>query len=419
MFFYREDEHYVNYIEMEREEQLLAQKHIKPHHVVLELGARYGTVSYFINKNLKNPRNQVSVEPDSRIWEPLERNKKHHNCEFNIVKGFVSRKKLGLDNMDAFEGYGTTSKPDDNSQIPSYSLEEIEDKYDLSFNALVADCEGYLETFLDENPKLYKCLEFVMFERDGPKDCNYEKIERNLKENGFFSVKTPTPLQCVWKKRKNTCFINSCTLENNNISRLNHLLQTLKTNQMYNTLDELYIFNIGNSIKIDLIKENIPNVNEKTKLKLMNLSNNKNLFEIPVLNLIRTYARNDKNENANILYLHTKGVSYDKSLQTVNNWIDYMLYYLVERHEECIELLDTTNASTLGCNKSEKPHLHYSGNFWWTKSSYIKDLNMIIAKEKAVAEWWLLSNKGNHLTLHNSNINHYEQVYPREKYAYA
>ena len=44
---------------------------------------------------------------------------------------------------------------------------------------------------------------------------------------------------------------------------------------------------------------------------------------------------------------------------------------------------------------------------------------MIIAKEKAVAEWWLLSNKGNHLTLHNSNINHYEQVYPREKYAYA
>ncbi len=403
MFFYREDEYYVNHNQMERDEQLLAKKHIRPHHVVLELGARYGTVSYYINKNLKNPKNHVAVEPDSRIWEPLERNKKHHNCEFNIVKGFVSREKLGLDNMDACEGYGTTSKPDDNSQIPSYSLEEIEDKYDLSFNSLVADCEGYLETFLDENPKLYKCLEFIMYERDCATDCDYEKIERNLKENGFFSIKTSAINQYIWKKRKTTCFIDSCTLENNNVTRLNHLLKTLKTNQMYNTLDELYIFNIDNSIKLDLIKENIPDVNEKTNLKLMSLSNNNNLFEIPVLNLIRTYACNHKNENANILYLHTNTVNYDKSLQTVNNFIDYMLYYLVERHMECIELLDTTNASTLGCNKIEKPNLHYIGNFWWTKSSYIKDLNMITAKEKALAEWWLLSNKGNHLTLHNLN----------------
>ena len=65
-------------------------------------------------------------------------------------------------------------------------------------------------------------------------------------------------------------------------------------------------------------------------------------FALPTLIDIATDK--PKNENANILYLHTKGVSYDKSLQTVNNWIDYMLYYLVERHKECIELLDTTNA---------------------------------------------------------------------------
>lgn len=416
MFFYREDQHFVNYMQIEREEQLLAEKHIRPHHVVLELGARYGTVSYFINKNIGNPTNQVSVEPDSRIWNALERNKKLHNCEFNIVKGFVSRKKLGLENMDAYEGYGTNSKPDDNSQIPSYSLEEIESKYDLSFNALVADCEGYLETFLDENPKLLNCLEFVMYERDGQSYCNYDKIERNLKEKGFYCAECVANLQFVWKKRKTTCFINSCTIEPGNINRLQHLLKNLKANGMFSTLSELYIFNIGASIKRSQIEDCLPERDDKTQVKLMNLSNKTNLFEIPVLNLIRTYARNAKNENTNILYLHTKGVSYDKNLQTVNDWINYMLYYLVERSEECNELLNTTNYDTVGCNKSTKPHLHYSGNFWWAKSSHLSKLDMITTNNKADAEWWLLSKSSNHLSLHNSNINHYEQVYPRERY---
>ena len=416
MFFYREDQHFVNYMQIEREEQLLAEKHIQPHHVVLELGARYGTVSYFINKNIRNPKNQVSVEPDSRIWNALERNKKLHNCDFNIVKGFVSRKKLGLENMDAYEGYGTNSKPDDNSQIPSYSLEQIEDKYDLSFNALVADCEGYLETFLDENPKLLDCLEFVMYERDGQSYCNYDKIEANLKEKGFYCAECVANLQYVWKKRKTTCFINSCTLENNNLYRLKHLLETLQSNNMYDFLDELYIFNIGNSINSSVLREILPNDREKTRFKIVNISSDKNLFEIPVLNLIQKYASDSRNSNANILYLHTKGVSYDKSLQTVNDWIDYMLYYLVERHEDCVEILNTTDIKTLGCNKSQSPHLHYSGNFWWSKSSYIKELDVITSNKKADAEWWLLSKNGLHKSLRDSNINHYEQVYPRKLY---
>jgi len=39
------------------------------------------------------------------------------------------------------------------------SLDEIKNKYGLQFNVLVADCEGFLERFFDENPELYNEME--------------------------------------------------------------------------------------------------------------------------------------------------------------------------------------------------------------------------------------------------------------------
>ena len=45
----------------ETDEQRLADKYIKPTDVVLELGARYGTVSCIINKKINDPKNQVQI----------------------------------------------------------------------------------------------------------------------------------------------------------------------------------------------------------------------------------------------------------------------------------------------------------------------------------------------------------------------
>ena len=88
------------------------------------MGARYGTVSCIINKKIKNKLNQISVEPDETVWKPLEMNKIKNNCNFNIIKGFISNKKLGLHQ----NGYGTTFITDEKTKIPSYSLHEIKSK---------------------------------------------------------------------------------------------------------------------------------------------------------------------------------------------------------------------------------------------------------------------------------------------------
>jgi FkbM family methyltransferase len=171
---------------MEKEEQDLAEQYIEENDVVFELGARYGSVSCIINSKLNCKTNQVVVEPDERVWDALERNKKVNNCDFHIVKGFVSNKKLGLTNLNYFYGgYGATFTEQEDSKIPSYTMAEIEEKYNQTYNVLVADCEGFLEIFFEENPKLYDTLRLIIFEADYPKKCNYNKIRETLKEKGF------------------------------------------------------------------------------------------------------------------------------------------------------------------------------------------------------------------------------------------
>jgi len=162
------------------------------------LGARYGTVSCIINKKIKNKLNQISVEPDETVWKPLEMNKIKNNCNFNIIKGFISNKKLGLHQ----NGYGTTFITDEKTKIPSYSLHEIKSKYNIEkFNVLVADCEGFLEVFFDENPTLYNDLRLIIFESDCAEKCNYDKIKQNLFNNNF--IKLIEGAQNVWIKKNN------------------------------------------------------------------------------------------------------------------------------------------------------------------------------------------------------------------------
>jgi FkbM family methyltransferase len=166
-------------------EQSLANEYIKENDIVLELGARYGSVSCIINSKLKNKNNQVVVEPDSRVWEALEKNKKINNCEFNIVKGFISNKKLDLTNLDNYGGYGSTYIENNNSKIPSYTLHEIKSKYNLNFNVLFADCEGFLEQFLNENSDILDNLRLIIFEKDYPDKCDYKKIKIQLQNKKF------------------------------------------------------------------------------------------------------------------------------------------------------------------------------------------------------------------------------------------
>ena len=212
---------------------------------------------------------------------------------------------------------------------------------------------------------------------------------------------------------KKYCFIHSCTFQNNGTKKLDYIVDKINSSGLINVLDNVFIVNIGLPIenKYNKTTNNI----SSNKYILTNYSENPLLYENPTINKMKQFA--EQNPDSYILYLHTKGNSYDSERQSINDWTDMMLYFLVENHKTCINKM-YEQYDTVGCNYSEVHHNHYSGNFWWAKSSYIKTLNLLSEDEpsKMAPEFWLLQNKPNIYTIYSSGVDHYWNLYPRSRY---
>ena len=228
-----------------------------------------------------------------------------------------------------------------------------------------------------------------------------------------------TGLECinhlVYNKQepKKYCFIHSCTFPNKGTEKLDYIIDKINSSGLIELLDNVFIVNIGVPIEN---KYNIEyNSNSSNKYILTNYSNNPLLYENPTINKVRQFA--ELNSDSYILYLHTKGNSYNTEIQTINDWINMMLYFLVDKYKECIDKMDN-KYDTVGCNYQEKPYHHYSGNFWWANSNYIKTLIFLSEEvpDKMAPEFWVLQNSPKMYISHLSNINHYWNTYPEHLY---
>jgi hypothetical protein len=175
--------------------------------------------------------------------------------------------------------------------------------------------------------------------------------------------------------------------------------------------DNVFINNIGEPIQY----------NYGNKFILTNYSENKLLYENPTINKIKKFVDQQTDEQpCYILYLHTKGNSYVEEIQQITDWTNMMLYFLVEKYKTCFDKLDLYDV--VGCNYQLDPSPHFSGNFWWTKSTHINTLELLDEEtpSKPEPEFWLLKNNDNSSVycLHSSGkYNRYTYCYPRERYA--
>lgn len=206
-------------------------------------------------------------------------------------------------------------------------------------------------------------------------------------------------------KPGNFCFIHSCNL-NNNLEILEYLVDYISVNGKTKAFEKIFIINIGIPIENNKFTDD--------NIVIINLSQDPNLFELKTINLISSFSSN--NPNSKILYLHTKGITYNNH-NNVRDWVNLMLYFLVKRCSTSIKELDTYDA--VGCNYNDTAEIgrHFSGNFWWATTNYIKQLPLIKGNNRHSAETWLLSNDScNYKSLHDSNINHYQNSYTKNNY---
>jgi hypothetical protein len=225
--------------------------------------------------------------------------------------------------------------------------------------------------------------------------------QKVLEFYGFF----PTLERII--KPKAICFIHSCNLGTPESAEI--LDRVLNSAKRVKDLDTIMINNIGKPLDIPFY------TSQDNRIRVINFSEDITLFELPTLKLMHDYCKD--NQNTKVLYLHTKGVSYSNKLDGyihLIHWIEMMLYFMCEKSEDCLRALNTHD--TVGCNFSEKPMPHYSGNFWWATSKHLSKLSKGDLMNKMSGEWWLLSNNPNKYIAHNSEINHFQQPYPREVY---
>ena len=179
-------------------------------------------------------------------------------------------------------------------------------------------------------------------------------------------------------------------------------------------MDKIIINNIGISINIEEFKKKYEDKSDK--FDIINHSEDTSEWELPTLRLMHKFS--SESPKTKILYLHTKGIRYDKSEhiknENIKDWIDCMLYFLIQKKERCLELLDDYDAVGINYFRDSKPH--YSGNFGWTTTENIKNLSLSKLDSNSSAETWVLSNTKNFISLHNSLLNHYFSPYKPNEY---
>jgi len=137
-------------------------------------------------------------------------------------------------------------------------------------------------------------------------------------------------------------------------------------------------------------------------------------YERPTLLHMRTNA--DEEENY-YWYVHTKGLRHfgQHNESCIIDWINFLLYWNITQWNLAVKML--SNYDTYGCNSLNK--IHYSGNFWWTKSSHLKNLPTWIDSYYTAPEDYICKKNDKMFNILSSGLEgmgHYNNNYPKNNY---
>ena len=152
------------------------------------------------------------------------------------------------------------------------------------------------------------------------------------------------------------------------------------------------------------------------KFEIVYSSENVEEYEFPTLAFMYDFCK--KNLDAQIFYIHTKGVS-NLGSRPRRDWRRVLEYFIIERFEDCLNELQKVDI--VGINWREGPQRritpHFSGNFWWARASHIAFLpNFLDETVRFNAEFWIGRSYALAAELFNTGVRHHAELYPEERY---
>lgn len=142
---------------------------------------------------------------------------------------------------------------------------------------------------------------------------------------------------------------------------------------LYSAVDNIYCFITGEPKYMEMCMDYIKVIGKKYKI-VETIPNDKTAERFTLLKIKKYIKDGDK-----LLYIHTKGVT-KPDVEAVQYWRQFMEYFLIAKHTNCIADLD--NYDAVGIMWREHPSKHFSGNFWWTTAKYFLKL-----PDKIGPEW--------------------------------
>lgn len=144
-------------------------------------------------------------------------------------------------------------------------------------------------------------------------------------------------------------------------------------------------------------------------------------YEFPTLARAWKTAQ-DSEEPFLCYYLHTKGASLAATSQQkgADAWRRYMEYFSLEKWKDCAAILGEYDTCGVELQLEDS---HYSGNFWWATSDYLKklpDASQYWGQHKddrLAAEFYLCLAHPKAYCFNDFEENLYDFEMPRERYA--
>jgi FkbM family methyltransferase len=146
-------------------EQLLAMKFITPDNKVLEIGGNIGRNTLIIGTILNNPKNLVTLESDPTNAKLLQYNLELNNIDANVESSALSQQRLIQRGWNTIPVVDDTI-PDGWKEVSTITYDNLIKKYNISFDTLVADCEGALFYILTEDHRILENINLVIIEND-------------------------------------------------------------------------------------------------------------------------------------------------------------------------------------------------------------------------------------------------------------
>lgn len=173
---------------------------------------------------------------------------------------------------------------------------------------------------------------------------------------------------------------------NNYMEIISEQLNLMKESELFYNCKQIQVVVVGMQ---DDINKVIDMFSQYTNIKIMMTSLNKDVYEFPILSLIKKLSYLMEGY---YFYIHTKGVSTKNKY--AKHWRDYMNHFILTKWMDNVIKLKN-GYETCGVKWATAKRFwraHYSGNFWWCRSKYLQrcpEPETLDTKDRYQGEWWI------------------------------